>query len=134
MALERLKNSASVSALAQVGVHRTVLYYCQRQPDPQGTDATATSPVRELREAGAGSEAGGGKDPRSGFCQRCVAKKSNLDARAAEALAGRHLGPDPGSDANARQPEHRAHVCIGRGSAVLVPSVAAASQRFVHQL
>ena len=39
IALERLKNCASVSALAdELGVHRTVLYHWQRQ----GTDATAT--------------------------------------------------------------------------------------------
>jgi len=51
MALERLKNCASVSALAEeLGVHRTVLYHWQRQASEQGTDATATSPVRELRK------------------------------------------------------------------------------------
>jgi transposase len=51
MALERLKNCASVSALAEeLGVHRTVLYHWQRQASEQGTDATASSPVRELRK------------------------------------------------------------------------------------
>ena len=51
MALERLRNCASVSALAmELGVHRTVLYHWLRQAGPQGTDATATSPVRELRK------------------------------------------------------------------------------------
>ena len=51
MALERLRNCASVSALAvELGVHRTVLYHWQRQAGTQGTDSTATSPVRELRK------------------------------------------------------------------------------------
>jgi transposase len=51
MALERLKNCASVSALAvELGVHRTILYHWQRQAGEQGTGATATSPVRELRK------------------------------------------------------------------------------------
>ena len=51
MALERLKNCASVSALAEeLRVHRAVLYHWQRQAGEQGTEATATSPVRELRK------------------------------------------------------------------------------------
>ena len=51
MALERLRNCASVSALAvELGVHRTVLYHWLRQAGAQATDATATSPVRELRK------------------------------------------------------------------------------------
>ena len=51
MALERLRNCASVSALAmELGVHRTVLYHWLRQAGEQGTEATATSPVRELRK------------------------------------------------------------------------------------
>jgi transposase-like protein len=51
MALERLRNCASVSALAEeLGVHRTVLYHWQRRAGTQGTDSTATSPVRELRK------------------------------------------------------------------------------------
>ncbi len=50
MALERLKNCANVCALArELGVDRTVLYNWQRQAGEQGTEATATSPVRELR-------------------------------------------------------------------------------------
>ena len=52
MAVERLKNCASVSALAdELGIHRTLLYHWQRQME--GSDeasATATSPVRELRK------------------------------------------------------------------------------------
>ena len=50
MALERLQNCANVCALArELGVDRTVLYHWQRQAGEQGTEATATSPVRELR-------------------------------------------------------------------------------------
>lgn len=98
MALERLKNSASVSAYAQVGVHRTVLYYWLRQAGPQGTDATATSPVRELREQVRDlKRVLAGKTPEMDFFKGAL-QKSNLDARAAEALSGRHLRPNPRGD------------------------------------
>ena len=51
MAMERMKDCASVSALAEeLGVHRTVLYHWQRQLAAAGdSSARATSPVRELR-------------------------------------------------------------------------------------
>jgi transposase-like protein len=50
MALERLKNCASVTALAEeLGVHRTVLYHWQRQAE-SSEERTASSPVRELRK------------------------------------------------------------------------------------
>jgi len=51
MAMERMKDCPSVSALAEeLGVHRTVLYHWQRQLDAAGdSSARATSPVRELR-------------------------------------------------------------------------------------
>jgi hypothetical protein len=38
---------------------------------------------------------------------------SRLGARAARSLAGPHLRPDPGCDADARQPEYRANVPVG---------------------
>ena len=48
MALERMKNCASVSALAEErGVHRTVLYHWQRQQEA-GHDGTPTSAIRGL--------------------------------------------------------------------------------------
>ncbi len=52
MAMERMKDCPSVSALAEeIGVHRTVLYHWQRQLDAAGdSSARATSPVRELRK------------------------------------------------------------------------------------
>ena len=52
MAVERLKDCASVSALAdELGVHRTLLYQWQRKvEDSDGRGSTATSPVRELRK------------------------------------------------------------------------------------
>src|SRR5262249_20957019 len=39
-------------------------------------------------------------------------KKSRLDAGAEATLARRHLRPNPGDDADARQPEYRAHVRV----------------------
>jgi len=52
MAVERLKDCASVSALAdELGVHRTLLYQWQRKIEgSDGRGSTATSPVRELRK------------------------------------------------------------------------------------
>ena len=52
MAMERMKDCPSVSALAEeLGVHRTVLYHWQRQLAAAGdSSARATSPVRELRQ------------------------------------------------------------------------------------
>src|SRR6266851_5759125 len=51
MAVERMRNCANVCALAEeLGIHRTVLYHWYRQAGRQATDATATSPVRELRK------------------------------------------------------------------------------------
>ena len=54
MAMERMKDCASVSALAdELGIHRTVLYHWQRQLKAAGGDSStraATSPVRELRQ------------------------------------------------------------------------------------
>ena len=53
MALERMKNCSSVTALAmELGVDRTVLYHWQRSMDrgEEGTGTTANSPVRKLRK------------------------------------------------------------------------------------
>ena len=51
MALARMKDCANVCALArELGIDRTVLYHWYRQAGEQGTDSTATSPVRELRK------------------------------------------------------------------------------------
>ena len=53
MALERMKNCTSVSALAEeLGVHRTILYHWQRHAEAaqEGADSKSTSPVRELRK------------------------------------------------------------------------------------
>ena len=51
MALERMRNTACVSALAEeLGVERTRLYHWAKQAGEQGSEATATSPVRELRK------------------------------------------------------------------------------------
>ena len=51
MAVERMRNCANVSALArELEIDRTVLYHWQRLAGEQGTDSTATSPVRELRK------------------------------------------------------------------------------------
>ena len=51
MAVERMKDCANVCELAkELGVDRTCLYHWQRLAGEQRTDATATSPVRELRK------------------------------------------------------------------------------------
>ena len=45
------RNCANVSALArELEIDRAMLYHWQRLAGEQGTDATATSPVRELRK------------------------------------------------------------------------------------
>jgi transposase len=50
MALERMKDCASVTALAkELGVDRTVLYHWQRNTD-FSEGGTANSPVRKLRK------------------------------------------------------------------------------------
>ena len=50
MALERMKDCASVTALAEeLGVDRTVLYHWQRNTD-LSEGGTANSPVRKLRK------------------------------------------------------------------------------------
>src|SRR6266853_6222592 len=54
-------------------------------------------------------------------------KKSRLDAGATAALARRRLRPNPGVDADARQPEYRAHVRAGaRQPSGLLPVTAGA--------
>ena len=51
MALERMKDCASVTALAEeLGVDRTVLYHWQRNLDPSDEGATKHSSVRKLRK------------------------------------------------------------------------------------
>lgn len=52
MAMERMKDCPSVSALAdELGVHRTILYQWQRKLEHSGEgSARVTSPVRELRK------------------------------------------------------------------------------------
>ena len=51
MALERMKDCPSVSALAEeLGVHRTVLYHWQRNLDLSDEGATKHSSVRKLRK------------------------------------------------------------------------------------
>jgi transposase len=52
MALERLKNCASVTALSkELGIDRTLLYKWQNQVEPEdGAEPAANSRVRELRK------------------------------------------------------------------------------------
>ena len=75
-----------------------------------------SSPVREAAERDARTEAGaGGEDVWRWIFSKVPCKKSRLDARAAAALARRRLRPNPGGDADARQPEYRADVSAGAG-------------------
>ena len=51
MAVEQMRNCANLSALArELEIDRAMLYHWQRLAGEQWTDATATSPVRELRK------------------------------------------------------------------------------------
>ena len=51
MAMERMKDCSSVTALAEeLGVDRTVLYHWQRNLDPSDEGATKHSSVRKLRK------------------------------------------------------------------------------------
>lgn len=51
MAVERMRSCANVSALArELEIDRAMLYHWQRLAGGQGTDSTATSPMRELRK------------------------------------------------------------------------------------
>src|SRR5207245_2062782 len=48
---QKMRNCANVSALArELEIDRAMLYHWARLAGEQGTDATATSPVRELRK------------------------------------------------------------------------------------
>lgn len=107
-----MRDCPSVSALAdELGVHRTILYQWQRKLEHTGeSSARVTSPVRDLRKQV--------RDLKRLLAEKTLEvdffkgalQKIELGARAAEALAGRHLRPDPGADADARQPQYRAHV------------------------
>ena len=110
MAMERMKKCENVSELAkELGIDRTVLYHW-RNHLKMIEGGAADSPVRELR-----------KQVR--VLKRVLAEKTlevdffkgalqKIEARrqGSRALAGRHLRPDPGSNADARRPEYRAHV------------------------
>src|SRR5215469_7657063 len=125
MALERMKNCESVSALAaELGIHRTVLYHWKNHLKAM-EGGTADSPIRELRQ-------------QVRDLKRVLAEKTlevdffkgalqKIEARrqATAALAGRRLRPDPGRDADARQSEYRAHVRIGAGQTRRVLSIPA---------
>jgi len=110
--MERMRDCPSVSALAdELGVHRTILYQWQRKLEHTGEgSARVTSPVRELRKQVRDLKRVLAEKTLEVDFSKVPCKKSRLGARAAEALAGRHLRPDPGADADARQPEHRAYV------------------------
>ena len=77
MAMERMKDCPSVSALAEeLGIHRTILYQWQRQLEHAG-EGQRPGHVSGPRtaQAGARSEArAGGEDAGGGFFQRCLAK------------------------------------------------------------
>jgi len=110
MAMERMKKCENVSELAkELGIDRTVLYHW-RNHLKMIEGGAADSPVRELR-----------KQVR--VLKRVLAEKTlevdffkgalqKIEARrqGSRALAGRHLRPAPGSNADARRPEYRAHV------------------------
>ena len=92
MAMERMKDCPSVSALAdELGVHRTVLYHWLRQLEAaEESSARVTSPVRELRKQV--------RDLKRVLAEKTLevdffkgaCKKSRLGARAAKLLAGGH--------------------------------------------
>jgi transposase-like protein len=129
MAVERMRNCANVSALArELEIDRAMLYHWARLAGAQGADATATSPVRELRKQV--------RDLKRLLAEKTLEvdffkgalQKARLDAGAQTALARRHLRPNPGDDADARQPEYRAYVRVDESQPDQLPFVAEEEQ------
>ena len=113
MALERLKSCRNATELAaELGIHRTQLYKWRDQMEPveDGPGPATNSRERELRkEIRELKRLLGEKVLEADFFKGAL-QKVEADAGATKALARRHLRPDPGADANARQPEYRANV------------------------
>ena len=113
MAMERLKSCESVTALSEeLGIHRTLLYKWRDQmeaveskdgPPANSRERVLRAEIRELKRVLADKTL-------ERIFSEVPCKKSRLDARAKVCLAGRRLRPNPGVDADARQPEYRAHV------------------------
>ena len=113
MALERLKSCRNATELAaELGIHRTQLYKWRDQMEPveDGPGPATNSRERELRKEIRELKRLLGERFSKQIFSKVPCKKSRLDAGATKALARRHLRPDPGADANARQPEYRANV------------------------
>jgi transposase-like protein len=117
MALERIKDCVSVSALAtELGVHRTVLYHWTEGTGSGGRG----SRIEKLSDTGLRKQV---RDLKRVLAEKTLevdfskvpCKKSKLDARAKAVLARRRLRPSPGDDADARQPQYRADVPTGEG-------------------
>jgi len=114
MALERLKSCKNATELAaELGIHRTQLYKWRDQMEPveDGPGPAANSGERELRKEI--RELKWARKFWKGIFSKVPCKKSRLDAGATAALARRRLRPNPGADADARQPEYRANVSDG---------------------
>ncbi|HLV01637.1 MAG TPA: transposase, partial [Acidobacteriota bacterium] len=97
MAVERLKNCASVTEMAdELRIHRTMLYRWRNQLEPVDD---GNGPPASSRERGLKTEVKQLKQVPRRRRWRCIYKESRLDVGAAAALARRRLRPNPGSDA-----------------------------------
>jgi len=119
MAVERLKNRDNIVVLSQeLGVHRRLLYKWRDQLDPvepreessprNSRESTLRKEVRQLKRLLAD------KTLEVDFFKRAL-QKSRLDASGEEALARRHLPPNPGRHVDARQLGYRADVSASTG-------------------
>jgi hypothetical protein len=100
----------------ELGGDRTILYHWKNQSEPgDESDRVGYSPVRELRREVRDLKRVLAEKMLEWIFSEVPCKKSRLDAGAATVLARRHLRAGPRSDADARQPEYRAHVPVGAG-------------------
>ena len=123
MAVERMRNSTNVNELArELGVNRSLMYRWRGQLEATPANETGNGQVPENPQAAKLREENGvlkralaEKRLEVDFLKGALQKVEALRQRN-RALARRHLGRDPGSDADARQPEYRADVPAGRVS------------------
>jgi transposase-like protein len=128
IAVERLKGCESIVALSEeLGVHRRLLYKWRDQLEAMdhGEGPAENGKERELRLQVTRLKRLVAEKTLEADFSKVPCKKSRLDVRATSNLARRHLRPNPGIDAAARQTEYRADVSVGRSQpSRLVPVTA----------
>src|SRR5208282_4759547 len=129
-AVERLRDCDAIVGLAkELGVSRRQLYRWRDDLDPEeqvvGGPPSPNSRTSTLRREVNHLKRVLAEKTLERIFSKVPCKKSRLDASRAAALARRHLRPNPGSDADARQLEYRADVSTGPGQpGRLLPVVA----------